>query len=51
MSVNLTKEQKLAGYQLRLHNLKGRGDKNRKCPGVVRKLNRRIVKLQEELGI
>ena len=51
MSMNLTKEQKLNGYQIRLNNLKGRGDKNRKCPGVVRKLNRRIVKLQEELGI
>jgi hypothetical protein len=38
-------------YQNRLNNLKGRGDKNIKCPGVVRKLNRRIMKLQDELGI
>ena len=51
MSVKLTKEQKLSGYQARLNVLKGRGDKNIKCPGVVRKLNRRIVKLQDELGI
>jgi hypothetical protein len=47
----MTKEQKLASYQNRLNNLKGRGDKNIKCPGVVRKLNRRIMKLQDELGI
>lgn len=47
----MTKEQKLASYQNRLNNLKGRGDKNIKCPGVVRKLNRKIMKLQNELGI
>lgn len=51
MSMNLTKEQKLQGYQIRLNVLKGRGDKNIKCPGVVRKLNRKIMKLQNELGI
>lgn len=47
----MTKEQKLVSYQNRLNNLKSRGDKNIKCPGVVRKLNRKIVKLQNELGI
>ena len=51
MSMNLTKEQKLVGYQNRLNILKSRGDKNIKCPGVVRKLSRKIVKLQNELGI
>ena len=51
MSMNLTKEQKMIGYQNRLNILKSRGDKNIKCPGVVRKLSRKIVKLQNELGI
>lgn len=51
MSVNLTREQKLQGYKIRLNILKGRGEKNIKCPGVTRKLQRRIVKLEEELGI
>ncbi len=46
MSMNLTKEQKVSGYQLRLNALQSRGDKNIKCPGVVRKLKRKIVKLQ-----
>jgi hypothetical protein len=49
--MNLTKEQKLNGYQIRYSILKERGDKNIKCPGVVRKLKRKIVKLQNELGI
>lgn len=51
MSMNLTKEQKLNGLQIRLNNLKGRGDKNIKSPGVVRKLQRKIVKLQNDMGI
>ena len=51
MSMNLTKEQKLNGYQIRCNILKERGDKNLKCPGVVRKLQRKIVKLPNELGI
>lgn len=51
MSMNLTKEQKLNGYQIRYNILKERGDKNIKCPGVVRKLKRKITKLQNELGI
>ena len=45
-----TKEQKLQVYKQRLAVLAGRGEKNIKAPGVVRKLKRRIVKL-EELGI
>lgn len=45
-----TNEQKLQAYEQRLAVLKGRGEKNMKAPGVVRKLNRRIMKLKE-LGI
>ena len=43
MGINLTKEQQLQGYQIRLNNLRGRGDKNIKCPGVVRKIKRKII--------
>ena len=51
MSLNRTKEQKLQAYMNRITVLKGRGDKNAKCPGVVRKLSRRVRKLEQELGI
>ena len=51
MSLNRTKEQKVLAYQNRIAILKSRGDKNEKCPGIVRKLNRKLVKLQAELGM
>ena len=49
--LNLTKEGRLLVLRNRLHNLKGRGEKNMKCPGVVRKLTRQISNLERELGI
>lgn len=51
MSLNRTKEAKLQAYRNRIAVLKSRGDKNIKCPGVVRKLSRRVRKLEQELGI
>lgn len=51
MAYNRTNEQKLLAYQNRITVLKSRGDKNEKCPGIVRKLNRKLVKLQAELGM
>ena len=51
MALNISKEARLAMLTTRLHVLKGRGDKNVKCPGVVRKLNRQIMKLEQELGV
>lgn len=47
--VNLSKEAKLLVLKNRLHVLKGRGEKNMKCPGVVKKLTRQVNKLESEL--
>ncbi len=49
--VNVSKEGKLLILKNRLHVLSGRGDKNLKCPGVVKKLKRQIRNLETELGI
>lgn len=51
MAYNRTNEQKLLAYENRVGVLKSRGDKNAKCPGIVRKLNRKIMKLHSELGM
>jgi hypothetical protein len=50
MAMNLPKEAQLAMAQRRLDLLKNRGDKNFKCPGVVRKLSRQIRNLERELA-
>lgn len=42
----MTNEQRLNALKVRLNILKGRGDKNLDCPGVLRKLNRKIRKLE-----
>ena len=49
--VNVSKEGKLLILKNRLHVFSGRGDKNLKCPGVIRKLTRQIRNLEAELGI
>ena len=48
--MNLSKDAKLVMAQRRLDLLKNRGDKNFKCPGVVRKLSRQIRNLERELA-
>lgn len=50
MAMNLSKDAKLAMAQRRLGLLKNRGDKNLKCPGVVRKISRQIRNLERELA-
>lgn len=49
--VNVSKEGRLLILKNRLHVLSNRGDKNLKCPGVIRKLTRQIRNLESELGI
>lgn len=43
----MTKEQKLAALKVRYNNLKGRGDKNFDSPGVLRKIKRKIMRLEQ----
>lgn len=43
----MTNEMKLATKQNRLNELLNRGEKNFKCPGVVRKLKRQIRNLEK----
>ena len=50
MAMNLSKDAKLALAQRRLDLLKNRGDKNFKCPGVLRKISRQIRNLERELA-
>ena len=47
--MKLSKENKLMATQIRLDVLKGRGEKNAKCPGVVRKLTRKVRNLEQKL--
>ena len=47
----MTKENQLMLLNARLQLLRGRGEKNVKCPGVTRKLIRQINKLEKELSI
>lgn len=42
----MTNEQKLNALKVRLNVLKGRGEKNLDCPGVLRKINRKIRNLE-----
>lgn len=43
----MTKEDKLMLAKRRLGILQGRGDRNIKCPGVMRKLRREIRNLEK----
>lgn len=47
----MTIEQKICAKQNRLNNLIGRGDRNIKCPGVVRKLKREIRNLKKRSAV
>lgn len=46
----MTREDKLLAKRNRLNTLKNRGDKNIKCPGVVKKLMREIRNLEQEVN-
>lgn len=43
----MTNEEKRRALMLRIANLESRGDKNEKSPGVLRKLKRKLVKLEK----
>ena len=43
-----TIEQSIAAKKNRLNKLIGRGDRNVKCPGVIRKLRREIRNLEAQ---
>lgn len=45
----MTREDKLIAKTNRLNTLKNRGNKNIKCPGVVKKLTREIRNLEKEV--
>lgn len=42
----MTKKDKLLAKKNRLNTIEGRGNKNIKCPGVVKKLKREIRNLE-----
>ena len=50
MAMNISREARLVMAQSRLNVLKNRGDKNLKCPGVIRKITRQIRNLERELA-
>lgn len=45
----MTKVERMNQLKVRIHLLEGRGDKNIKSPGVLRKLKREYYKLSNEL--
>lgn len=42
----MTREDKINALKVRIKKLEGRGDKNLKAPGVLRKLNRELRNLK-----
>lgn len=45
----MTNKDKLSAKKNRLNTLKNRGNKNIKCPGVIKKLTREIRNLEQEV--